>query len=358
MQRGLLESSRLRGMLWLTEMDQHPVGTEKYIGGDPDKFDETVSVLYRETLKPLLSGMGFWYYDHRIIPQLIAPDSKNASAGSIYRKNGWWDTPELMQEISKIQSFAKRLTTMPYKSNADVLLVYDTDSYYYRSNVIDAGYDLHEVLGRLGTVFDCIYKKELEVCDISSYKCVIFVNCNMVTKDERNRIQELTKGKMTIYLCGYGYCDGISLSESNISNATGMNIEKISNVKCIKICDGEETIEIPDDLAPLFKVTDTAAIPLAYYENGTVAAAKKGDSVFISLHTIPRVFAHKLLSYANVRFWCDSNEPVIAGFDYVALNCQKSGKRTLYFPNGRKTEIITDGFATLVYDVNTGERVF
>ena len=32
----MLERHRLRGMLWLTEMDQRPVGLEYHLGGDPE----------------------------------------------------------------------------------------------------------------------------------------------------------------------------------------------------------------------------------------------------------------------------------------------------------------------------------
>lgn len=35
----------------------------------------------------------------------------------------------------------------------------------------------------------------------------------------------------------------------------------------------------------------------------------------------------------------------------------KFKKRTLCFPNGRKIDVITDGFATLVYDINTGKKI-
>ena len=45
MQRSLLESCRLNGILWLTEMDQHPFGTEKYVGGDPALLAENIAVL-------------------------------------------------------------------------------------------------------------------------------------------------------------------------------------------------------------------------------------------------------------------------------------------------------------------------
>ena len=67
MQRALLESHRLNGLLWLTEMDQAPVDTDIMVGGSTEKMNETLSVLYRNAFMPLLSGEGFWFYDHRLV---------------------------------------------------------------------------------------------------------------------------------------------------------------------------------------------------------------------------------------------------------------------------------------------------
>ncbi len=63
LQRSMLESMRLNNMLWLTEMDQHPLGTEDRIGGDPKKYDETIALLRRNFLQPLFAGEGMWYYE-------------------------------------------------------------------------------------------------------------------------------------------------------------------------------------------------------------------------------------------------------------------------------------------------------
>ena len=357
-QRALLESNRLRKKLWLTEMDQSPCGTEKFVGGDHEKYDETVSILYRNTLWPLLKGMGFWYYDHRIIPKLIAPDSKNAEAGSIYRKKGWWDTPKLMGEISKIQNFAEKLKDMEYTSNADVLLVYDTESFYYRGDGKDAHYLLHETIGKCGVAFDCIYAKELEICELDRYKCIIFVNSYMICAQDVEKYRALTKGKTVIYLGAHGYCDGHTLSVENIKTATNIEVKKLSEAKTIKTIMGEEC-EIPENFKPFFEITDKNAEPLAHFDNKRCAAAIKGTEVYVSLHTLPISIAKKVFLDAGVHFYTKSKEPIVTGFGFVAINCHKKEKeRTLYLPNGKEINIKSDGYATMVYDINTGEQVF
>ena len=157
-------------MLWLTEMDQHPVGTEYYVGGDPEKWHITIAQLRRNALQPLLSGQGMWYYDHRIIPQLVDPNGQNSEAGSVYRKNGWWEVPELMQEIGRLRELGEKYLLKAYKPAADVLIVYDPKTHFALSDSPNMVYDVVEAIARNGVVYDCIYLNELEVAQLNRYR--------------------------------------------------------------------------------------------------------------------------------------------------------------------------------------------
>ena len=355
MQRALLESQRLNGMLWLTEMDQAPFGTELYVGGDPERFDESVCVLRRNALQPLLAGEGFWFYDHRLVPSMTIASGQNTTASSIFRKNGWWDTPELMAEAKKLKEFADKLKERPYKSSADILLVFDLDSYYYRSRVLDGEYNIIAPLARAGAVFNCIYSRDIEKCDMSQYKCVIFVNCFKISDDRRKVFDSLTKGKTVVYLNNHGYCDGKTLSEDNISSAVGMTLKK-SEAKTVLIEDSAQK-EIPDDIRPIFAVCDREAKPLALYDNGEVAAAQKGNKIYIPTAALSPSLAEHIVEASGAHRWCDSGEPILAGYGYAAIICQKAGTRRLTLPSGKTIDVKTDGFATYVYDINTGECV-
>ena len=170
-QRGLLESVRLHGKLWLTEMDQYPISVPR-LGGDLSKKPEAISDLRKNVLTPLCAGQGLWYYDHRVIPRYVAEHPELAAAGSIYRKHGWWEDDYLMKEIAALQSLAERITQNDYRRDADVLLVYDTDSYYIRSRVFNFDYTIVEAVARSGVSYDTIYTHELAICELDRYKCV------------------------------------------------------------------------------------------------------------------------------------------------------------------------------------------
>ena len=391
-QRALVESNRLRNMLWLTEMDQAPEGTMLYLGGDTGKMDKTVSILKRNTLQLLLAGEGFWYYDHRLVTSAPSEYSYNNVIYHIYRNSGWWNTPALMSEIAKIQRLAEKINEKEYKPEADILIVYATDSYYYKAQTCEAdkqvrkkhkrniheliSYNLHESLLRCGVVFDCIYEHELDICNINRYKCVIFANMNMLTPKRREEIKEITKNTLAVYLEAHGYCDGKTISLENISASTGMNIVKNQGAKSISMSGSNEHIaDIPEEFTPVFAVDDENAEEIAVYNNGKSAAAKVGNEVFVALPTLLKPLAEKIIDMAKAHRWVDSGDPVIAGHGYVAINCQGEGKRIVHLKNGKNIEIETkklhgeqhfsdkiveidrSGYDTIVLDAETGERV-
>lgn len=353
-QRALLESNRLRGMLWLTEMDQEPAGTNMLVGGDLARLDETVCMLRRNALQPLLAGQGFWYYDHRIIPRLLPNDSENKSAGSIYRKHGWWERPEYLEEISRIQRLAEDISQRDYESVADVLLVYDTESFFHRSRARDDYYRMHESLMRNGVVFDSIYSGELELADMDRYKCVIFANCIMITPEKRGKYARLTEGRLRIFVNGSGFCDGESISVRNVSETVGMRMKRTESREMIY---GDKTIAHSEDFAPALAVEEADVEVLTRWDSGEVACAVKGSCAYYPYPSIPKGLMRTLLERAGVHFWCDSDEPVIAGAGYVAVNCQRAGERTLSLPCGKQIKIKTDGLATPVYDIKSGKLV-
>lgn len=352
MQFTLLESCRLNGILWLAEMDQHPFGTEKYVGGDPSLLAENIAVLRRNTLQPLLSGHGFWFYDHRIIPSLVAPDSENPSAASIYRKTGWWETPPLMAAIEKVKQIADSTLHKPYVRRADVLLVYDTESFFYRAVSRDEKYLMHESLARAGVAFDTVYKKDFCRCRPGDYKAIIFANCYLVKEEERALLRNTDA--LFIYMNGFGSCNGTCYSEENASLSAGITLAKTD---AAAFSYGGERYEIKEEYRPVYAVKDADATPLALYDGGGVAVCEKGRAVFIPLPYIPLPLAKVLLQRAGAHMYTDSGESVLAGYDYLAVCCQRAGEREVYLPSGKTVTVKTEGYETVLLDISTGERV-
>ena len=362
MSRGLLESTRLHGMLWLTEMDQHPVGTESFVGGDPAHQDETIAQLRRNILLPVLAGMGCWYYDHRIIPSLIQPRSQNSSAGSIYRKKGWWDQPDLLREVGRLQKLAETYALRPYRPAADVLLVYDTESYFAQCRIADEEYALHEAVSRTGAAYDCIYLKDLELAEMERYRCVIFANAYLLTPEQREIIRRTTMGREVVWLYAPGFSDSRTLSEEHIRETTGIAVKRIGPETGYQTLNGVlPPCRVELDSAkfdPVFAAEDPEAEPLAFYkESGACAAARKGHQWYFALPFLQKETTRAIFREAGVHCYCDTGDPVLAGAGLVALNSAQGGKRTVVFRSGKQTECELTPFTTAVFDAETGERL-
>ena len=226
--RTLMESIRLHHKLWLTEMDQPPIGIEEFPGsGAPDKLHENIAILRRNIMEPMNRGMGAWFYDHRVVP-----------GGSIYEKTGWWESPELLAEVALLQADAKRLDSSEYAPDAESVLVYDTEMFYHISTdkrfgqfssptVFQPILAMHQV----GKSFDCVNLQDLECIEWKRYKNVVFVATPLLTTMQKQFIDmNLKCCKRRIVWCyAPGYSDGTRLDVQFIRDITGLPVQRVSS---------------------------------------------------------------------------------------------------------------------------------
>ncbi len=453
MQRGLLESCRLNGVLWLTEMDQAPEGlasralsNREYVatemaqapegldardsskqaadGGvlwkaaertkdELSAFDEvaekmhiSIGILRRNVLMPLLAGQGLWFYDHRVIPPNLTLEQRKipGATGSIYRKCGWWEEEALMEEIEGLKRIADRITGEEYEATADVLIVYDTESYYYRANCTDPEYKLHAAVHHSGVAVDTIYLSDIEKADLQRYKCVIIPNSYMLTAGKREKLRSLLAGRTKIWLGASGFSDGERLSEEFISKTVGMKISRLSfKAVAEKILTEAEEAEklsvepreakkmseklrdtddlqatgkasrrellargqgilegcecIFEPLQPHLYVSDANCERLLSYGDGRCAAARCGEDIWLPAVPSEEIFA-RLIKLSGAHVYVDyGKDTVLAGAGIVAINAPSGGDRTINLPSGKKIRITLPEYTTVAFDIQTGERI-
>ena len=133
----------------------------------------SISYLRSNVLAPLTRGMGLWYYD-LVCEEDYSPD---------HRAAGLWDTRPMQAEITKIEKLRKQRYSQPYSTPADVLVVFDTESFYYSGNNVEIDPVSTELLNgttgdlyRSGAAFHLVYFFDLEKIDLSRYKAVVFGN--------------------------------------------------------------------------------------------------------------------------------------------------------------------------------------
>ena len=351
MQRAFLESHRLRGKLWLTEMDQFPLGVEEQSGGTDEHFHTNVHLLRAATLQPIFGGGGFWFYDHRLVPHLSiarAMGDATSDIASLYRKRGWWNSPKMMAKIGEINGFAKKFSQREFRSDADVLIVFDAEAKYYRytKSPNQTEYQLFEAVARCGVGYDCIYLSDLSLCEMERYRCIIFADCPNVTPEMRALIEKQTKGKLCVFLHGSGFCDGERLSVDAMSKTVGMEIGIARDIQASHTTP-----------SPAFRVIDTDVEPITVLADGSISAAKKGSNVYISDSYLTKEQAKKVLKLSGAHVWCESDEPVIASSGYLMVVCQRANERAVHFPDGTDMMLRTSGYETAVIDIGTKSRV-
>ena len=350
--RGLLESIRLHGKLWLTEMDQPPIGYLEYQGGDPAKLKENCTILKRNALDSVSRGMGFWYYDHR---------DQVKSHVSWYRKKGWWDHPVLLETIHKLQNVFDRYSRTPYEGQADVLLVYDRESYYYMNFNVYSRTELDVIYGisHSGVAYDCIYAEDLDKCDLSRYKCVVMACVPFIRKERREKLQRMlyADNRHVVWLYAGGYADDVTTHIDNITEMTHFTVQKSETAKSYQY--NGVVYEIPEYVEERFCVNDADATSFLNYDNGECAGAYKehenGVSWYLGwLPESPYIWI-EIFRKANVHFYVNPGNVATVGSGIVAIEVMNEQGNTIRMKDGRVITVPAEKNTLVAVDASTGE---
>lgn len=352
--RGLLESARLHGKLWLTEMDQAPIGSAEQIGGTDDRRAESIALLRRNILDTVLRGAGSWYYDHRLVP-----------GGSIFEKNGWWDHPVWMREIGGLQRLAAQLCARPYRPQADVLMVYDTEMLYavpeHPYNRICSEYLLLDAVGHSGAAVDYAYLADLPLVDLSRYRAVVLV-CAYVMDDAMRRfVKERVRadGRHVVFVSAAGLSDDDTLSVDRASDTVGIRLQAVSGATMLTAEGQTYSAEALQE--PLFAVNDPTADTIGITATKAVGAAKRvyADHTvwYLPFPLNAPALLRRIFCEAGAHLYATEGEVVSAGSGLVMLTVTRGGTHTLSLRNGTQVRVTLPDNSTTLFDAESGKIV-
>ncbi|WP_092456000.1 alpha-amylase family protein [Thermoflavifilum thermophilum] len=201
--RSLILSCLLHHKLWLDEMDDQPHLLSWKDSVYMQSVREATATTLRNISFTLTKGMGFWFYD-------FGPSGFNGGPRLInHGVTGWWDDPYLMKLIGNFKKFADQQYQKSYHSDADVLLVFDTRTFYYIGSDKKQTFLTHFAdnwlplaVFRSGAVHDAIHIDDLPLLDLTPYKVVIFVNTFVLNDKQKQFIRDYVE--KTIDMC-YGF---------------------------------------------------------------------------------------------------------------------------------------------------------
>ena len=312
MLRHVAESCRLNGKLFLCEMDQ---GFASNTGGgiatkaEPyvcESEEEYAAILKRNIMENILLGNGAWYFDHRV-----------TANDCLKEKEGYWNTPERLKTIAEMQKACEKLLDKPYKKTTDVLLVVDTERLYYKW-LNSAKFDFIQALLKSGAGVDRLYLSDIEKCDISRYKCVIFLDCRAMAQKTYDYIRNtvMSDGRTVV-----------------LANDFAEVIEKTTNENRIAEIIGENRGESYKE-----------------YE-------KENCRICVMPETVTeREFYYDLFQRAGAHIYADNGEVIIADNEMVMMHCKGIPTTTLHLHCG-DVEVDNGKYNTVVYNTFTGEQI-
>jgi len=199
--------------LWVDEMDNRTflakTSNRTFLSKNVEKswkssdMAETISVMWRELSKNLSSNSGFWWMD---------------------LGGGWYDSEELMNEVSKLTRLNNTIRKEPHKSQSDILVIVDEECIMNMniSTKLREGFmeDFLCELRMSGGLFDLFRLKDFEKLDLSPYKLIIFAYTFKISESQRKYINNLPPDKTLMFNYASGIISDISCSIENTALLT------------------------------------------------------------------------------------------------------------------------------------------
>ncbi len=367
MSRGIIESVRLHGKLWLDERDQ----PSHYGTQDPGMIayqkPESIYNNRAHTLQSFIRGAGMWFYDFGKL---------NCA--------GWWDDPECMKENGEIKKLTDAMFEREYASPADVLLVFDTKVFLHtvatpaKDPFTDTIANVFAVNAyRSGAAVDCLYLSDIGKADLSRYRAVVFVNCFMLDGETFDYIQNTVKKKCAnvVFFTYPAYTDGKRLAPERVSEICSMNMEETDMQLVPKIVwkgvfgtNGDFDISelylhkksYSFGTAPMFSVSDPEAEALGEYEDGTAAAAVKREGNcrvwFFAVPPLDPAQISGLFSECGCHIFRKPGCATLCGNGVVEISAREPEEGILTLKNGKRVPYSLERSETAVFDAETGEK--
>ena len=211
-----------------------------------------------------------------------------------------------------------------------MLIVYDTQSIYHFGHSLRGDYtDLHntynhfdmaDAIAKSGVGYDSIWLYDLQKCDVSRYKCVLFISCTAMRETDFEYIQKsvLGGGRTVVFMDKTALIVEDKTSEKHFSKLVGVTLS------------GKENMEIEREDCKV------VCIPQLQYD---------------------KAFYRALFAKAGAHVYTQGDEVVCAGNGFVMVHTKGIERTRLHLACG--DVIVQNGAcSTAVFDNRTGERIF
>lgn len=299
-----------RKKLFIDELDNRT----HLSGMESENMFQTRGILWREFAKNMMYHSSFWWMD---------------------LGGGWFDSPEIRNEISRIEKTAAEIRTQKAQSVSEVLAVTDENSFF----AMKANSELHtdllvESIAELhlcGTPVDHYRWDDLKTLDLSGYKCVFFMNCIEIPPQEWNAIRK--RFHPGTVFCWH-YAPGIrnpSYGPEHAEELCGLRLvlrpgmPESAETIAVRFKDlPQAEKQFRESVYPLFQIEpDGKAELTGLYSDGSGAVArtyKDGHPSYCVCSPFLRyIHYRKIMQRANVHFYAPPDSTVYADSRFTAV---------------------------------------
>lgn len=333
--RSPVRSVELAGKLWWDENDYYTYLTPewKWVEGwtGPRDFPTTLNQQLRQLAAQIQQGAAGWWFD---------------------MEGGWFDAPEAMNMITKLNEIGSKSVHFDRGTVADVAVVVDEKSLLY----MGMGSDLYNSLileqplefGRMGAPVDWIMAEDLG--KTKKYKMYVMLNLLHVTDPVKKEINKLQHGdaKSIVWV----YAPGLMTDKADPANCealTGIKLNMLRDKSPLQIEINDNGHKMLPTLAkgfiygtqnkigPVMVAGDPTAQTLGTLYGfdlpGLVYKEMKGVQTWYTAstklsHQLIRAIAMK----AGVHIYNDIDDGTYVNKSFVSIHTVRGGKRTLSFP--------------------------
>jgi hypothetical protein len=369
--RSLINSIALHGKLWLDEMDQQPPLLHFNDTAYKTSVAKSIANIRRNIMFTFSKGMGLWFYD-------FGPSGFNGGARlNDHGSWGWWDDPYLAKDIEKLKTILDTRIKTTLQSNADVLLVHDTKSFYYTGSSSTASYMGHwannwvpPAIFKSGVVQDVIHIDDLDKVNLKQYKAIVFINTWVLNDAQKKLIQSKVAAgnRHLVFLYAPGYCNEKELNKSFIESVTGMQVSQVAQKKPTNIIINDSVVPNYNytisnhTVNPLFVVTDKKTLAMGgLKDSAAVTFARKNftnhTSWFMSLPSGSPELWRYIFKEAGANIYDGDGDIFYSGRGILSIHTLQGGDRKIKLQNGKSINFTLSPNSTTLLDAQTGEII-
>ena len=370
--RGLINSALLHKKLWLDEMDQQTPLVALKDTAFKTSLEKSIATVRRNMMYSFTHGTGFWFYDFG--PSGFNGGKRLHDHGSY----GWWDEPSLMKEIRKLKDLFEKSLTQTYSSEADVLLVHDTKSFYHTGSAKEQSFMAHftnnwipPAIFKSGAIHDVIHVNDLDRVNISQYKAILFMNTWVLNEGQKKLIKEkiAAGNRSLVWIYAPGFGNEKSLSKNFIQEVTQIKMKELTLTDAViievdsAITPNKKLSVWGNSVSPLF-VADDDKVQVLGTINGSSNAGfvkkqlKNHTSWFTSLPPADIALWKYIFKQSGVHIYNDNEDVVYSGNGVLSIHTAKGGQRMIHLKNGKHIVLDLPQNATVVLDAVTGKIIF